>query len=360
MLENDFFDGYKRPHKVDEALIRKADQLIADFTHHVPGSDTAIREAFTSSEFTAASTVALQRSFLQQLGSAPSPIRQYATIEEVPDFRDIEIVDYDHMSGDLPKVPELTEYPLMKAPDGSQITLRVGKYGARFAASFEAWRDRRAQGILRRMPGNLAAMATRTESSIGVAPLVNAAGINGTTFTGANAASTMPLTFDNAITARNTVQGRVTGDGEFVDNTGWILLIPPTLDATADAILAVSEYEETVGQKKFRRTSTLGNVTKVTDPALLRINKGANAAKTWFLVPKPNTGRPGLYLALLEGETVPELRVKTDGGQYVGGGAVAPEQGSFMIDDIQWRARHIVGSGSGNKLALFASDGSGS
>ena len=359
MQESDFFDGYRRPHPVSEAKVRQADQLIADFTHHVPGSDKAIREAFATSDFTAASTVALQRSFLVQLEDAKSPAREYCTITSVPDFREVEVIDYDFIGGDLSPVPELAEYPAIAPGDGSKYTLKVGKFGKRFPVSYESWRDRRAQGILRQMPDALANMATRTESTVAVSTLVDAAGINTDTFSAGNgnAPSTKQLTFDNLVDARNVAQGRVTKDGLFVDNTGWILLVPPTLDATADAILAVREYEETVGTKKFFRTSTLGNVTKKVEPALLRINKGANAKTTWFLVPKPNSGRPGLYLAFLEGEETPELRVKTDQGQYVSGGSIGPDEGSFMVDDIQWRARHFLGAGKGNALALFASDG---
>jgi hypothetical protein len=46
----------------------------------------------------------------------------------------------------------------------------------------------------------------------------------------------------------------------------------------------------------------------------------------------------------LRGNEQPDLRVKNDAGNRVVGGSVAPEEGSFDDDTVQYRVRHSTGS----------------
>ena len=99
-----------------------------------------------------------------------------------------------------------------------------------------------------------------------------------------------------------------------------------------------------------------GAVDVVVDPNLL-INTGANAATTWFLLPAPNTARPAVVAAVLAGHESPDLRVKADTGTRAGGGSIAPEQGSFDDDTVQYRARHVFGAAAVDPTFTFAATG---
>jgi hypothetical protein len=64
--------------------------------------------------------------------------------------------------------------------------------------------------------------------------------------------------------------------------------------------------------------------------------------------------RPALWAAFLLATSSPDLRVKANTGQRVGGGDISPLEGSFEIDDIQYRGRHIVGNQQGTRCSPTA------
>ena len=83
----------------------------------------------------------------------------------------------------------------------------------------------------------------------------------------------------------------------------------------------------------------------------------AKAAKTWFLLPAPNTARPALVTAFMSGHETPDLRYKNDQGNRVGGGSIPASEGSFDDDTIQYRVRHIVGAAAVDPTFTFVSRG---
>lgn len=102
----------------------------------------------------------------------------------------------------------------------------------------------------------------------------------------------------------------------------------------------------------------LAGVEFVVDPFLDQLNTHAKAATTWFVVPKPGSARPALWAAKLRGHEQPDLRVKADQGNQVGGGAIAFDEGSFELDTIEWRARHVLGAQVGDPMFTYVSLGS--
>ena len=63
----------------------------------------------------------------------------------------------------------------------------------------------------------------------------------------------------------------------------------------------------------------------------------------WYLVPKPvKVRRPILELGRLRGVAAPELRVNNLTGNYAGGGALSPIEGSFDNDTIDMRLRYPI------------------
>lgn len=80
----------------------------------------------------------------------------------------------------------------------------------------------------------------------------------------------------------------------------------------------------------------------------------------WIVLPKPNAiRRPVLELLRLRGYERPELRVRSDAGQYVGGGVVSPFEGDFTADEIEMRARFVAGGVLWDSSYSVKSNGTG-
>jgi hypothetical protein len=92
-----------------------------------------------------------------------------------------------------------------------------------------------------------------------------------------------------------------------------------------------------------------GKVTLVVNPRL--------AGVAWFLLPQPTVARPALAVAFLRGWETPDLRIKADTGNRVGGGAIDPSDGSFDDDSVAYRVRHVVGAAQADPLHVYASAG---
>ena len=74
-------------------------------------------------------------------------------------------------------------------------------------------------------------------------------------------------------------------------------------------------------------------------------------------MPKPGARRPASFAAFLRGYESPDMRYKANAGQRLQGGDISPLEGSFDIDDIQTRVRHVLGHQTGDPTFTFASDG---
>ena len=86
----------------------------------------------------------------------------------------------------LEVVPELTEYPTMTSA-ATSWSIAVKKYGARFAASWEAWINDDAIDEIQDWPAIFAKAAAETEALAAVGNLVTASGINTNFFKSATA-----------------------------------------------------------------------------------------------------------------------------------------------------------------------------
>jgi len=98
--------------------------------------------------------------------------------------------------------------------------------------------------------------------------------------------------------------------------------------------------------------SVFNNVTIVESVYLTGTN--------WIILPKPGAiRRPVLELLRLRGYERPELRVHGDTGQYVGGSAVSPFEGSWDNDTVDYRIRYVAGGVLWADDYSIKSDGSG-
>lgn len=364
--------------RVSEAQINEAQVLLARAFRGSRRGMLDLQEAMAAGDFQHAVFDVLDREVLPQYEAITPVWTQYVSPTTVRDFRPKRLVDLLGGKAGLDPVPELSEYPA-RSVSKALYELTVSKYGGRFALSWEAMVNDDLDE-LRNLPENLAVAARDTESRVAAGLLTAGDGPNPAYFN-ANAwgrtydpqtnswsggesnilAGNPALSIDSLQAAIDAIKARRDPDGRPIVVPRFKLVVPQALEMTAQRILATLEVRVTTGDvQTIERNYVAGSVELVVDPWLDVLDAGSNSATSWYVVPAPNAARKALFLGKLRGHEVPDLRVKADTGSRVGGGSIAPEDGSFDIDDIQYRVRHVVGSTGTDMIATIASNGSGS
>lgn len=311
-----------------------------------------LREALSTSDFGALFGATLDRQLLATYQATTPVWQSFATRRVVKDFRPSTFFDVLGGQAILPKVGQLGEYP-QRGVDISDYTLQVAKRGARFSLSWETLVNDDLDAF-RDLPQRLAQAARNTEDFVATGLLEVDGAPNPAFFTGGTVLTGNPaLTSDSLEDAIQAVKSRKDSDGNPVATGGLVLVVPSALEMTARRILDTTEVRITDGTRTLVTGNSLSNQVQ------LSVNPWLTSATAWYVVPVPNQGRPALAVGFLRGYETPEIRVKADGGQMLGGGQVPPEDGSFDIDDIQYRARHVIGGSTLVGDAAIASNGTG-
>jgi hypothetical protein len=243
----------------------------------------------------------------------------------------------------------------------------VKKAGSRIRFSWESIVNDGNISLLERLPLELARKAAGKEDEEVTKQLVTSTGLNTANFNSGNQnviAGNPALSLESleaAITAANvqTYNGR-----SITPLSRFVLVIPQALELTAKKILAIQQVRTEVTGDTV--TSTVaGNpiassIQIVVNPWIKKIYNNAAADSFWFLLPVPSdTLNPGVVLGFLRGYETPELRVKANGGLYLGGGSVPAREGSFDNDDFEMRIRHIATGGFLLPTGTIGSTGAG-
>lgn len=320
-----------------------------------------VMETLTTSDFPVLLGNAYGRELLQEYTAAPAVWRQFATPTTVPNFKPKKFGELLGGRAGLDKVAQSTEYKARGLTE-AEYSFQVGKYGNRIPLTWEMLVDDDLDAF-RNLPNRLAIAARETEDRVAVEAFLNANknGLNTQFFKAANgnAPTNLPLTRENLENALSGISQRKDSEGRPILTSGRVLMVPSTLEIQARRILDALEVrrENSDGTTTVERNSLSGLVTLVVNPWLTVINTGAAAATTWFVLPVPTSPRPAVVVGFLRGNEQPDLRVKADAGNRVGGGAVAPEEGSFDDDTIQYRVRHVTGSSPVVPTETYASTG---
>lgn len=331
-----------------------------------------LEEALTRSDFPTVYGAALDTKLLAAYQAITPVWSQFAARDVVPDFRQSTWVDLLGGQGALAQVKEGAPYPrasLEEAGGG----YAVAKYGRTIGLTWEMFKDDRLHAFAQ-LPNRLAVAAREMEDRIATAQLAVAAGPNPALFgaakvVGPKKATSSNLMAGNPALSESSLEAALLAiatrrdfDNRPVVLNGAVLVVPPSLQTTAERIVGATEVRETVGSRLIVRTNPLaGRVRVVVNPWLPVIDTSGNVNTTWYVLPEPAAnGRPAVVLAFLAGHENPDLRVKNDQGTRVGGGAIAPEEGSFEFDTIDYRARHVLGGGTVDANQVLASNGSGS
>lgn len=380
--ESDFagYTNLRRMH-VDEALSAHADAELgrafqgsafeAQRLGRLLGGNMRISEAFSTSDFKLAAFKELDTEMLKQYQELPAVWQLYTDQTKVSDFRPKRLVSRAQTLAGLAAVPEGTEYP--DGHDYSQkgYAITVGKYGRRRSLTWEAWLNNEAIDELEDIPASLAKQAREMEAIIAAANLLaitgdgihtawTAATVNTGFFNSGNnnAPASTALTADNLKTVLDSMAVKKIS-GKTVVAPPLVVVTGMALKAQCDAIKAVREVRKT----DSNGTTTIGvnplaDVEFVHDPTIDQLLTHAKAAGTWFVLPKPGSARPAVWAARLRGHEEPDLRVKADQGTSPAGGPISYDEGSFEVDTIDYRVRHVLGSQVGDPLFTYCSYGS--
>lgn len=320
-----------------------------------------VQESMSTSDFPILLGDVFDREMLAQYEQIAPVWPQFARRTTVRDFRPKRYVDLIGGRGILEPVPELGEYPA-RSVDEALYELTVGKYGARIPLSWEMLVNDDL-GAFNDLPVRLAQASRDTEDVTATGLVASATGPNPGFFNADNGnllAGNPALTETSAEAALTAISTRRDQEGRPIIVRSAILMVPPALQTTADRIVGASEVREEIDGRLIVRSNPMaGRVRVVVNPWLASVDTSDNVATTWYLLPDPSSPRPAAIVGFLTGHEVPELRLRADTGQRVGGGQVAPTDGSFDTDDIQYRARHVVGGATLEPIATAVSLGTG-
>ena len=261
--------------------------------------------------------------------------------------------------GPLDKVAEGAEYKERKKSD-AEYELRAHKFGNIFKLTFELIKNDEI-GELRSLPSDLAQGAIETEDKAAFEAFVSASGPNTQFFKTANgnAVDNKPFTRANVQAAYVAISKRKDKNGNPVRIAGQKLniVVPAALLFEAEQIVNAPTIPDPAGGSVTIPNPLAGKFNTVVSDYLTVVNTSTKADATWYILPAPTAARPALVVAKMLGEENPDIRVKADTGNRVGGGSIAPEEGSFGDDTITYRGRHIIGAGTLDPLATYASTG---
>lgn len=375
----DFFAGTLSPRKYSfateagQSLSHRAETFLSEaFAGRKYARE--IREAFSTSDFTLAAFALIDTEAMAQYAQLPSVWRQYTAVTSVMDFRPKRLLDRWYNQLGLKPVPELTEYPTAAGLGHATFWINVAKYGLRDHVSFEALINNEAINELEDIPTKFARAAAETEAINALSPLLNvdpktntANGFNTSfwknytsgDYSGVNnTKDTKAFNATNVDAVLQTMNQKVGKRGRLIYRPDLQIVVPKALEWQANKIKALQEIRLTNGTEQDIFGNYLQSVDIVVEPMWDTLDTSANAHTSWMVLPKPNSARPASFAAFLRGYENPELRVKDPGSNSLGGGAISPLAGSFEVDDIQWRIRHILGNQAGDPTFTYASDGS--
>jgi hypothetical protein len=352
-----------------------------------------LKEALSTSDLPELFRVVTQFGVMAQYEQIQPQWREFSTPWQVSDFRPNRFMrwesdmsqmvnsngGFERHSLALPRIPELTEYPTFSL-EAEEELFGINKYGGRYAFSFEALLNDE-YNIIQALPGEMASQARDTEDVLTTGVLATEDGPNPAFFNtawdfgprapqGNIFPDNPPLTMDSLQEAVNIVAQRTTGNGTRpVRISRFVLVVPPSLELTANTILAQANIvrrtpDGSGGELETTIANPLrGRVRVVVNEWLPILDTSANSSTTWYLLPdgagSAGNRRPAVITTFMTGRETPELRISGDTGRYIGGGDVAGTEGSFLNDDVQYRVRHITGAAGVDPTGTLVSDGSG-
>lgn len=319
-----------------------------------------LKEAMTRADFNVYLGKAFDVEMLAKYQDLTPEWRQIARETTVKDFKPKTFKELFGGRGPLDKVKEGAEYK-ERTKSEAEYELSADKYGNTFKVTFELIKNDEI-GELRDLPSDLAQGAIETEDKVVFSQLVGPNGPNTSFFKSANGNAPTALAFTRA-----NIQAAYLAMSKRKDKQGnpvrlaaarLLLVVPTALLFEAEQIVNAPTIPDPAGGAGTIPNPLAGKFRVVVSDYISIYNGSAKADATWFILPAPETARPALVAAKMRGEENPDIRVKADQGVRLGGGSIAPEEGSFGDDTITYRGRHIIGAGTLDPLLTYVSVGS--
>lgn len=366
--------------KVWKAALEEGDYRAQGIIKGLVNGDSYVSEAVSSSDLAKVFVAGIRQSVAAKYKKLQTNWNEIAVRKTVNDFKpqyerrfdfnaDVDLADNGGVTtqpGSLPNIPEATEYPSFGFTQ-SASAWKLAKKGARFPFTWEMvindeW------DFISGIPDEMLKKASTTEVTEVLRQLAASGGVNSTTFSAANKningrsgalfAAEHPLSLDALTLAKKDVRARADQDGSLVDVPSFRLVVGTALRDQAQAILDTKAIKAVSSTRQIDYTIGNSDVSLTVSPELSRIGFPATG---WFLLPDGGSDGKGdvLQLGFLKQQQTPDVRISSDGGQYLGGGDVPGLEGSLRDDKIEFRVRHSVGSNVRNPLPLLASLGTG-
>jgi hypothetical protein len=338
-----------------------------------------LQEGISTSDLPVQLAPTINKILLENYAVQPKVWDRFATRMVMDDFRPQQFMNLRYeddgkdnggdtfREGSLPTVGEYDEYPTAGWFSVTEKSLAVKKSGQRIRFSWEAIINDGNISLLERLPIELAQKAAGKEDEEVTKQLVAPAGINTANFnsTNANLLSGNPaLTMLSLEAAIEHINKQSYNGNLITPITRFALVVPRSLELTAQKILATQSVETSTTVGGVVTKTITGNpigtqVEIVVNDWITKINSGAG--NYWFLLPIPGQSlNPSVALGFLRGYETPELRIKANGGTFLGGGDVPARDGSFDNDDFEMRIRHIATGGFLVPAGTLVSTGAGS
>lgn len=363
------FDGRLKPvNGVSAVKVEAANALLTRAMRGDKIADGTLQEAFSTSDLQFNLAYLVSQEVLPQFDEAERTWSQLAGTRTVPTFDNVRLFSLFNNGltgagiregGGAVRIPEGAPYPHVTVTGQEALYKKIGKNGLRFAWTWESNINDLA-GFFAGLPAEILQVALDTEQAEVMDALLEgvdkeARALEGGTLPDESVVlPNSPLT-PNALreaireVAARTVNGRTIGR-----ITGWNVLVAPGKADFIEFQLSQSIIQIVDGNIVYSAgdRDSLSNITVIEDDRI--------EGDEWYMLPKPGSyRRPVLELARLRGHETPELRVQNATGQYFGGGAVSPFEGSFDNDTIDMRLRYVAGGLLWTDDPIVYSDGSG-
>jgi hypothetical protein len=338
-----------------------------------------LQEGISTSDLPVQLAPTINKILLENYAVQPKVWDRFATRMVMDDFRPQQFMNLRYeddgkdnggdtfREGSLPTVGEYDEYPTAGWFSVTEKSLAVKKSGQRIRFSWEAIINDGNISLLERLPIELAQKAAGKEDEEVTKQLVAPGGINTANFNSTNTnllAGNPALTMLSLEAAIEHINKQSYNGNLITPITRFALVVPRSLELTAQKILATQSVETSTTVGGVVTKTITGNpigsqVEIVVNDWITKINSGAG--NYWFLLPIPGQSlNPSVALGFLRGYETPELRIKANGGTFLGGGDVPARDGSFDNDDFEMRIRHIATGGFLVPAGTLVSTGAGS
>lgn len=325
-----------------------------------------LQEAMSTSDFPLFFGDIIDRTVLASYREYPSSWRNWVRVGTVADFRTVSRFAFSGAEATLGRVGELNEYPEAALAE-ARYQYSVKKYGRKMAFSWEASINADLD-LLNDLPVRLGRAARRSEQRFVTDLFFGGTGPDTTFFAAGNAnvvTGNPALSITALQTAMTVLAAQTDSDGEPIFIETVELVVPPALEITAQNILNATEITidpnaaAGTAQQQLRTGNWMRNRVRLNVDPYIPIIATTNGNTSWMLVANPNNGRPAAEVGYLRGHAEPEVFMKEPNARRVGG-ASSPMDGSFELDAIEYKVRHVFGGVLQDPKMAVASNGSGS